>query len=69
MNRQEEPAADNACKRSRRLTVGCTGGGWPRPDVPYLRLRGRWLERAGFAIGGKVKIDVSEGRLIIEPVD
>jgi hypothetical protein len=34
-----------------------------------LRLRGRWLERAGFAIGGKVKIDVSEGRLIIEPVD
>jgi Toxin SymE, type I toxin-antitoxin system len=34
-----------------------------------LRLSGRWLERAGFAIGGKVKINVCEGRSIIEPVD
>jgi hypothetical protein len=69
MNQQEQPAVLNACKKPRRLTIGCTGTGAPRPDVPFLRLSGRWLERAGFAIGGKVKIDVSEGRLIIEPVD
>jgi type I toxin-antitoxin system toxin SymE len=69
MNQQEEPAAHNACKKSRRLTVGCTGTGWPRPDVPYLRLSGRWLERAGFVIGRSVKVEVSEGRLLIERVD
>jgi hypothetical protein len=69
MNQQERPAVLNACRKPRRLTIGCTGTGAPRPDVPFLRLSGRWLERAGFAIGGKVKIDVSDGRLIIEPVD
>jgi hypothetical protein len=69
MNQQEQPAALDACKKPRRLTIGCTGTGAPRPDVPFLRLSGRWLERAGFAIGGKVKIDVTEGRLIIESVD
>jgi hypothetical protein len=31
-----------------------------------LRLKGRWLDRAGFAIGSKVRVEVSEGRLIIE---
>jgi hypothetical protein len=69
MNQQEKPAAGGACKRLRRLTVGCTGGGWPRPDVPYLRLSGRWLERAGFLIGRSVKVEVSEGRLLIERID
>jgi hypothetical protein len=69
MNEQEQSAVLNACKKSRRLSIEWTGQGWPRPDVRYLCLRGRWLERAGFAIGGKVKIDVTEGRLIIEPVD
>lgn len=69
MNQQQQPPMQNACKKSRRLSIGWTGQGAPRPDVPYLRLRGRWLERAGFAIGGKVKIDVSERRLIIEPLD
>jgi hypothetical protein len=69
MNQQQEPPVQNVCKKSRRLSIGWTGQGAPRPDVPYLRLRGRWLERAGFAIGGKVKIEISEGRLVIEPVD
>jgi len=68
MNQQDELAVLNACTKSRRLTIGCTGEGRRKPDIPYLRLRGRWLGRAGFPIGGKVKIDVSKGRLIIEPV-
>jgi hypothetical protein len=34
-----------------------------------LRMRGRWLERVGFAIGRSVKVEISDGRLIIEPVD
>ena len=69
MNQQEELSALNACTNSRRLTIGCTGEGRRKPDIPYLRLRGRWLGRAGFPIGRKVKIYVSEGRLIIEPLD
>jgi hypothetical protein len=69
MNQQEESAALNACKKPRRLMIGCTGAGAPRSDVPFLRLSGRWLERAGFAIGRRVKVEVSDGRLLIEPVD
>lgn len=74
-------AAGTACIRSeasppalklvaaRRVKVIATGAGWPRPDVPYLRLRGRWLEHAGFVIGRHVRIEVSERRLTIEPAD
>jgi hypothetical protein len=69
MTQQQESAVLNACKKPRRLTIGCTGTGAPRPDVPFLRLSGRWLDRAGFVIGRGVKVDVSDGRLIIEPVD
>lgn len=35
--------------------------------VPFLRLRGHWLERAGFAIGDDVAIAVEPGRLVITP--
>ena len=62
------PARD-ACKQSKRFKIGCTGNGRPRSDVPYLRMRGRWLGRAGFTIGQRVKVDVDQGRLLIEPVD
>jgi hypothetical protein len=37
--------------------------------VPYVRLRGRWLQDAGFVIGRYVKIEVSEGRLLIQQLD
>jgi hypothetical protein len=37
--------------------------------VPYLRLRGRWLEKAGFVIGRHVKIEGNEGRMTIEQID
>ena len=69
MNQQDELPVRNACKKSRRFKIGCTGEGWPKPDVPYIRLRGRWLKDAGFAIGRNVKVEVSEGRLMIEAVD
>jgi hypothetical protein len=40
----------------------------PTPSrlVPYLRLRGRWLIAASFTIGQNVRVEVSEGRLLIE---
>jgi hypothetical protein len=66
---------------SRRLTVGecaLSERGDPQefappPDsrptsAPYLRLAGKWLEKAGFTPGAKVRVDVSQGRLVIEPV-
>lgn len=41
-----------------------TGTQWP----PVLRLSGRWLQRAGFDIGQRVRVRVDAGRLVIEPV-
>jgi hypothetical protein len=38
----------------------------PDPGVPYLRLRGRWLERAGFEVNMPVRVEVSDRRLMLE---
>lgn len=35
--------------------------------APFLRLRGHWLNRAGFKIGDDVEITVEPGRLVITP--
>ena len=35
--------------------------------VPCLRIAGKWLQAAGFERGMKVRIEVSQGRLVIEP--
>ena len=40
----------------------------PRPDLPAapgIRLAGRWLEQVGFAIDGRARIQIEDGRLII----
>jgi Toxin SymE, type I toxin-antitoxin system len=34
--------------------------------VPFLRLQGRWLHQAGFAIGTPVRVLVTRGRLVLE---
>jgi hypothetical protein len=39
------------------------------PPMPFLHLQGRWLDRAGFAIGTNVRVSVSPGRLILEIAD
>jgi hypothetical protein len=38
----------------------------PLPDKPQLRLQGRWLDEAGFAIGMRVGVRVEPGRLVLE---
>ena len=42
-----------------------------KPDllVPYLRMRGRWLEDLGFSCGGRVRVVARRGRLVIEPLE
>jgi Toxin SymE, type I toxin-antitoxin system len=38
----------------------------PLPAKPFLRLQGRWLDAAGFAIGAQVCVQVMPGRLVLE---
>jgi toxic protein SymE len=39
------------------------------PPMPFLRLQGRWLQQAGFAIGAQVRVQVMEGRLVLEVIE
>jgi hypothetical protein len=40
----------------------------PSAPMPFLRLRGRWLDQAGFGIGANVRVQVSSGRLVLEVI-
>ena len=60
-------------KTSRCLTMCHKGSGdsrkpphRPLADKPQLRLQGRWLDEAGFAIGMRVGVRVEPGRLVLE---
>jgi hypothetical protein len=39
------------------------------PRMPFVRLAGRWLDRAGFGIGTVVRVQVSRGRLVLEAIE
>lgn len=60
-----------------RLTVSCqypeSRAARPRylptAPLPFLRLQGRWLDQAGFAIGANVQVVVSPGRLVVEVIE
>jgi Toxin SymE, type I toxin-antitoxin system len=34
--------------------------------IPALRLRGRWLAQAGFGIGSRVEVLVTDGELVLK---
>ena len=61
----------------RRLTVSYQTANtyhreWPHrplPSKPFLRLHGRWLDEAGFAIGAQVCVQVMPGRLVLEVIE
>jgi Toxin SymE, type I toxin-antitoxin system len=40
----------------------------PQP-MPFLRLRGRWLALAGFAIGKPVRVTTAPGLIVLEVID
>ncbi|WP_161815930.1 SymE family type I addiction module toxin [Steroidobacter agaridevorans] len=42
---------------------------WPPPPVPFIRLRGYWLEKAGFGVDQRVNIQVSDGCITLVPAD
>ena len=63
--------------KPRRLTVSRTSAE-PRANglshallapMPFLRLRGRWLDAAGFTIGTPVRVAVAPGLLVLEVID
>jgi len=34
-------------------------------EVPYIRLRGHWLQRAGFTPNGRIRVSVRNGCLVM----
>ncbi|HXT10545.1 MAG TPA: SymE family type I addiction module toxin [Candidatus Angelobacter sp.] len=40
----------------RSLKIEADGDGWAGKIKPKIRLKGNWLERAGFKAGGRVKV-------------
>ena len=59
---RDTPAPANK-KQDRFLTV--TLYPEPQPRGPWLRIRGRWLERAGFTDQTRVRVRVMDGCLVI----
>ncbi len=37
--------------------------------VPYLRLRGRWLDKLGFDVGSRLKIEARQGRITLTVIE
>lgn len=52
-------------KRSRYLSVSYYSGRGSRIPAPYIRLKGRWLELAGFPIGTPIEVLILPERLVI----
>jgi hypothetical protein len=61
---KRERAADDPTRRT--LTVSALHAGDGRSEVPWLRLSGDWLRRAGFEPGAKYVVTVERGRLVLE---
>jgi len=38
-------------------------------SVPYIRLSGLWLNRAGFPIGARIEVRIKRGKLLLVRVD
>lgn len=34
-------------------------------SVPYIRLSGLWLKRAGFPIGARIEVQIRQGKLLL----
>jgi hypothetical protein len=47
----------------RKVTVSYTFRG--NATVPMIRLRGKWLQNAGFDEGTRVEVTVADGRLTL----
>ena len=51
--------------RSLTISAVCVKRKWKRSVKPKLTLSGDWMEKAGFGVGEKVTISVSDNKMII----
>jgi hypothetical protein len=60
---RDGPAPEGVGKQERFLTVTL----YPeqRPRLPWIRLRGLWLQQAGFAPQSRIRVRVMRGCLVI----
>ena len=58
------PMKPRTYKVSRRFTPRR----YDNTETPFIRLTGEWLAAAGFPIAGKLKAEVSHGRIILTAV-
>ena len=59
--------AENSKNRKKQRSHICTVG---RIDGnSYIRLRGKWLEEAGFCAGNRFDVKVQEERLILKRIE
>ena len=56
---QDQPSSRRPDAKTRILTVDEVGDFYHKP-VPRIRIKGKWLERAGFKPGGRVKVRIEE---------
>ena len=61
--RRARKAAHTSMKQERFLTVQL----YPerRPRLPWIRLRGLWLQQAGFSPQARIRVRVMQGCLVI----
>ena len=68
---QLEFIADLRDRRTyRSLKIEADGDGWAKKIKPKIRLKGKWLERAGFRPGSRVKVtSVTAGVMVLRSED
>ena len=43
-------------------------GGYKCKRIPLIRLKGKWLEKAGFTVGDHIEVTITEEKLIITKI-
>jgi len=64
--RHTQSARVSRCLAVEHVSYNLDGGS--SATCPLIRLKGRWLARAGFTVGSRVVVTVHRGRLTIRPL-
>jgi hypothetical protein len=67
---EPEPCPDvlGVTLRTYKVSRRFTPRRYDNTETPFIRLTGEWLAAAGFPIAGKLKAEVSQGRIILTAV-
>jgi hypothetical protein len=68
----EAPSHETACPICARLNeedaIPLTAGYSANGSLPFLMLRGWWLEQMGFGVGSTVRVEANGSRIVMEAV-